>query len=68
MTDALGNPSTKVIVLTASNTNVTGLAGLFHLDWILPGYQADECAPGGVLVFELRQAVRLRSWSIVCAT
>ncbi|MGA2183417.1 MAG: histidine-type phosphatase [Bryobacteraceae bacterium] len=56
MTGALGNPSTKVIVLTASNTTVTGLAGLFHLDWILPGYQADTCSPGGALVFELRQS------------
>jgi len=52
----LGNPSTKVIVLTASNTNITGLAGLFHLDWLLPGDQADVCAPGGALVFELRQS------------
>jgi 4-phytase / acid phosphatase len=43
-------------VLTAANTNLTGLAGLFHLDWILPGYQADVCAPGGALVFELRQS------------
>jgi 4-phytase / acid phosphatase len=56
MTGAMGNPSTKVIVLTAANTNLTGLAGLFHLDWILPGYQADVCAPGGALVFELRQS------------
>ena len=56
MTGALGNPSTKVIVLIGSNTNVTGLAGLFPLDWILPEYQADYCAPGGALVFELRQA------------
>jgi 4-phytase/acid phosphatase len=56
MSGALGNPSTKVIVLMASNTSVTGLAGLFDLDWILPGYQADVCAPGGALVFELRQS------------
>jgi 4-phytase/acid phosphatase len=56
MTGALGNPNTKVIVLIASNTNLTGLAGLFHLDWILPGYQADVSAPGGTLVFELRQS------------
>jgi 4-phytase/acid phosphatase len=56
MTGALATPTTKVIVLTASNTNLTGLAGLFHLDWLLPGYQADVCAPGGALVFELRQS------------
>ena len=53
---ALGTPTTKVIVLTAANTNIEGLAGLFHLDWILPSYQADVAAPGGVLMFELRQS------------
>jgi 4-phytase/acid phosphatase len=56
MTGALGDPSTKVIVLIASNTNITGLAGLFHLDWVLPGYQTDTCAPDGSLIFELRQS------------
>ncbi|MGA2183416.1 MAG: histidine-type phosphatase [Bryobacteraceae bacterium] len=56
MTGALGNPSTKVIVLIASDVNVTGLGGLFHLDWILPGYQTDFCGPGGALVFQLRQS------------
>jgi 4-phytase/acid phosphatase len=56
MTGALGNPTTKLIVLTGSNTNITGVAGLFHLDWLLPGYEADVCGPGGALVFELRQS------------
>lgn len=56
MTGSLGTPSTKVIVLIASDVNVTGLAGLFHLDWTLPGYQPNYCAPGGALVFALRQS------------
>ena len=56
LTGSVGNPSTKVIVLMAANTNVTGLAGLLNLDWIVPGYVADESAPGGVLMFELRQS------------
>jgi 4-phytase/acid phosphatase len=56
MTGALGNPTTKLIVLTGSNTNITGVAGLFHLEWLLPGYEADVCGPGGALVFELRQS------------
>ncbi len=56
MAGALGSPSTKVVVLIASDVNVCGLAGLFHLDWLLPGYQPDFCAPGGALVFELRQS------------
>jgi 4-phytase/acid phosphatase len=56
MTGSLGSPSAKVIVLIASDVNVTGLAGLLRLDWILPGYQANYCTPGGALVFELRQS------------
>jgi len=56
MTGAIASPSAKVIVLTASNFNIVGLASLFHLDWLLPGYQADVAAPGGVLMFQLRQS------------
>jgi 4-phytase/acid phosphatase len=53
---SLGNPSTKVITLIASDVNIAALASLFHLNWLLPGYQPDYCAPGGALVFELRQS------------
>ena len=56
MTGAIASPSTKVIVLTASNFNIVGLASLLHLDWLLPGYQPDVAAPGGALVFQLRQS------------
>jgi 4-phytase/acid phosphatase len=56
VTGSLGNPSTKVILLVASDNNISAFAGLFHLDWLLPGYQPDYCAPGGALVFELRQS------------
>jgi 4-phytase/acid phosphatase len=53
---SLGNPSTRVIMLVASDNNISGLAGLFGLDWIVPGYPADFCSPGGALVLELRQS------------
>jgi len=56
MGGALGTPSDKVIALHASNFNISGLAGLLDLDWLAPGYQADVAAPGGALVFELRQS------------
>ncbi len=58
MPGSLGTPSTKVIALIGSDSQVGGLAGLFHLDWLLPGYQEDFCAPGGALVFQLRQSQR----------
>ena len=58
MTGALASPSDKIVVLTASNTNVAGLAGLFNLDWLVTGYQRDVASLGGALVFELRQSQR----------
>jgi 4-phytase/acid phosphatase len=56
MPGALANPATKVITLIAANTNIAGLAGLLHFDWLLPGYQNDVSPPSGALVFELRQS------------
>jgi 4-phytase/acid phosphatase len=56
MTGSLGTPATKVIVLVASDSNISALAGMFHVDWVLPGYPPDFCSPGGALVFELRQS------------
>jgi len=56
MTGTLGTPADKIVVLTASNTNITGLAGLFQLDWLVQGFQRDVAALGGALVFELRQS------------
>lgn len=56
MTGSLGTPSAKIVALIASDVNVCGLAGLFHIDWLLPEYQPDFCGPGGALVFQLRQS------------
>ena len=52
---ALGTNQPQVLVIVSSDTYVAGLAGLLDLHWLLPGYQPDYCAPGGALVFELRQ-------------
>jgi len=53
---AFSAPATNVLVVISSDAYVAGLAGLLHAHWQLPGYQQDFCAPGGALVFELRQA------------
>ena len=52
---ALGTPQSQVLVIVSSDGFVAGLAGLLNVHWLLPGYQPDFCAPGGALVFELRQ-------------
>ena len=56
MTGTLGTTSTKVVVLIASDVNVCGLAGLFHVDWLVPGYPPNFCSPGGAIVLQLRQS------------
>ncbi|HTR39829.1 MAG TPA: histidine-type phosphatase [Bryobacteraceae bacterium] len=53
---AFSAPGTKVLVVISSDAYVAGLAGLLNAHWQLPGYQADFCAPGGALIFELRQS------------
>lgn len=58
MTGTVGTPSDKIVVLTAANTNLAGLAGLFQLDWLVDGFQRDVASLGGALVFELRQSQR----------
>jgi len=55
---AVGSPSDKIVILTAANTNLAGLAGLFHLDWLVDGYQPNVASLGGAIVFELRQSQR----------
>ncbi len=54
---AFGDPRTRVNVVISSDAYVGGLAALLDLHWMLPGYQPDFCAPGGALVFELRQSI-----------
>ena len=52
---SFGNSGSRTVVVISSDTYVTGLAGLLNVHWQLPGYQQDFCAPGGALIFELRQ-------------
>lgn len=54
---AFGNTRrSRVVVVISSDGYVAGLGGILQLHWQLPGYQPDFCAPGGALVFELRQS------------
>ena len=53
---AFSGPAARVMVVISSDSFVMGLAGLLQAHWQLPGYQPDFCAPGGALVFEVRQS------------
>ena len=61
---AFGNGTSRVLVIISSDYYVAGLAGLLRLHWTLPGYQPDFCAPGGALVFELRQSNKTKEYLV----
>jgi 4-phytase/acid phosphatase len=49
---AQSSPATRILALAGHDTNLTLMAGLFGLDWTLPG-EPDATAPATALVFEL---------------
>jgi 4-phytase/acid phosphatase len=61
---AFGDHKSRVLVVISSDYYVAGLAGLLGVHWTLPGYQTDFCAPGGALVFELRQSKQSKKYLV----
>jgi 4-phytase/acid phosphatase len=61
---AFGDGASQILVIISSDYYLAGLAGLLHLHWTLPGYQPDFCAPGGALVFELRQSKKTKEYLV----
>lgn len=61
---AFGDHTSRVLVIISSDYYVAGLAGLLQAHWTLPGYQPDYCAPGGALVFELRQSKKTQEYLV----
>jgi len=43
----------RVLILVGHDTNISNIAGLLGISWLLDGYPRDETPPGGALVFEL---------------
>jgi 4-phytase/acid phosphatase len=50
---ALGQPQTRLLLLSGHDTNLSNLSGMLGLSWKLPGYQPDDTPPGGALIFAL---------------
>jgi 4-phytase / acid phosphatase len=50
---SLGKPGDRVLVIVGHDTNISNIAGVLGISWLLDGYQPDETPPGGALVFEL---------------
>lgn len=52
---ALGSVQQKMVFLVGHDTNLSNVAALLDAHWLIDGYQRDDAAPGGALVFELWQ-------------
>ncbi len=50
---AIGPPGERVVFLVGHDTNIANVAALLDAHWLIDGYQRDDAAPGGALVFEL---------------
>jgi 4-phytase/acid phosphatase len=50
----------RLVVLVGHDTNIANIAGMLGLSWTLAGYQKDDPAPGGALVFELYERANPR--------
>jgi len=50
--DAIGEPNAKMVVIVGHDGTLAMLGGLLGLEWAAPGYQPNQIAPGGNLVFE----------------
>jgi 4-phytase/acid phosphatase len=52
---AIGTKDDNVVVIVGHDANIASVAALLDADWLVSGYQRDDAAPGGALVFELWQ-------------
>jgi 4-phytase/acid phosphatase len=50
---AFGTPADKAAVIVGHDTNISNVAAMLRLSWLIEGYQRDDTPPGGALVFEL---------------
>ncbi len=51
---ALGKITDRAVILTGHDTNLSNIAGMLNVNWLIDG-RRDDTPPGGALVFELRQ-------------
>lgn len=49
-----GDADDKLCVIVGHDSTLSSVAGLLHLDWVLPDTGRNLCPPGGALIFEVR--------------
>ena len=45
----------RLLMVVGHDTNISNIAGMLGISWLLNGYQPNDTPPGGALVFELWQ-------------
>ena len=52
---SLGEAGDRILIIVGHDTNISNIAGMLRISWLLDGFQRDDTPPGGALVFELWQ-------------
>jgi len=55
VTGSLCDVRDRLLIVVGHDTNISNVAGMLGISWLLNGYQPNETPPGGALVFELWQ-------------
>ena len=55
VTGSLGEVNDRVLIIVGHDTNISNIAGILGIHWLIDGYQPDDTPPGSALVFELWQ-------------
>jgi 4-phytase / acid phosphatase len=59
----LSKPDSRALVLVGHDTNLSNIAGLLNITWLIDG-RRDDTPPGGALVFELWKDRALKKYSV----
>lgn len=59
-----GKPGPAALVIVGHDTNLSNLAGMMNISWLLPGYEPNDPVPGGALIFELWQDAASKHYSV----
>ena len=55
VTGSLCDVGDRLLITVGHDTNISNIAGMLGISWLLDGYQPSDTPPGGALVFELWQ-------------
>lgn len=55
VTGSLCDVSDRLLIIVGHDTNISNVAGMLGISWLLNGYQPNDTPPGDALVFELRK-------------